>query len=63
MGENQKFTVAFVMLSTAAIAGGMGLKEYIEYAPTIGWILALVFQISALYFAIRWRKEHEKKGE
>jgi hypothetical protein len=43
MNKNRKLTVLFVLLASVSISGGMVLKDYFEYSPTIGWISGLVF--------------------
>lgn len=51
------YTVAFIMLSVASIAGGMALDTIFEYSPLIGWSLGGVFIICAVYFAVKSTKD------
>ncbi|MCM3398156.1 hypothetical protein [Oceanobacillus sp. FSL W7-1309] len=42
------------------MAGGFALKGFNVYAPLIGWVLALVCQVTALVSSIKWK--HDTKG-
>jgi hypothetical protein len=53
MNKNRKLTILIAFLGHAFIAGGMGLKDYIEYSPFIGWLGGMMFQVLALRFAIK----------
>jgi ABC-type transport system involved in cytochrome c biogenesis permease component len=51
--KNRKTAVVFVWMALAFISGGMGLKDYFEYSPTIGWIGGFILLLLSLNFSIK----------
>ncbi|MCA0987450.1 hypothetical protein [Guptibacillus algicola] len=53
IGKDRNYTIFFLMLAPAFIAGGMAMNEYVPYSSAIGWLLAVVCQIIAIVFVVR----------
>jgi hypothetical protein len=49
----RRLTLFFSLMAPAFISGGMGLRNYFEYAPTFGWVTGLVLFLLALIFAVK----------
>ncbi|MDM5340704.1 hypothetical protein QUF84_26300 [Fictibacillus enclensis] len=58
MKRSKNYAVMFLLLSSASVSGGIGLHQYVEYAPTIGYGLAFLFLLAA---AFTTRKKTGKK--
>lgn len=57
MSRNRQLAITFILLGSASIAGGIGLKEYFDYSMVIGAVCGMVFQILALVYAIKQNVE------
>ncbi|PWW28227.1 hypothetical protein DFO73_10642 [Cytobacillus oceanisediminis] len=53
MNKVRRLTLFFSLMAPAFISGGMGLRNYFEYAPTFGWVTGLVLFLLALIFAVK----------
>ena len=53
----KNYTVMFIMLFVASIAGGLALKNVFEYAMIIGFGLGIIFLLWTAYFAGKNKKD------
>lgn len=51
--KRRKLTVALALLAPAFISGGMALRDYFEFSPTVGWISGFVLLLLSLNFAVK----------
>ena len=56
---NKNYTVIFLLLFIASIAGGMAFKNFVDYSMVVGVGLAIIFLLaSAFSFGKRNRKNN-----
>ncbi|WP_270181298.1 hypothetical protein [Alkalihalobacillus sp. CinArs1] len=58
ISKNRNYTIFFLMLAPAFIAGGMALSDIVPFSSVIGWLLALASQVTAIVFAVRRNRIH-----
>lgn len=56
MKKSRRFTVMFLCLTAASSSFGVAAKSWITYAPTISWMLTIIFLAAA---CIAYSKESQ----
>ncbi|UFU00076.1 hypothetical protein KO561_03680 [Radiobacillus kanasensis] len=57
----KNYTVMFIMLFVASIAGGLALKNLFEYSMLIGFGLGVIFLLCSAYFAGKNKKDSKSQ--
>ncbi|WP_235941185.1 hypothetical protein [Paenibacillus puerhi] len=56
-----KIVVLLCLLAVASILFGIAVKDMITFAPTIGWVLAILLFVTATCIAVAKGKSNEKQ--
>ncbi|WP_257347603.1 hypothetical protein [Pseudalkalibacillus decolorationis] len=58
----RNYTVAFLMLFVSSIAGGLALKDILDYSMMFGVSLAVVSLLCAAFFAGKQSQKEDSKN-
>ncbi|MDC3414755.1 hypothetical protein [Terrihalobacillus insolitus] len=57
----KNYTVMFIMMFVASIAGGLALQNVFEYAMVVGFGLGIVFLLCSAYLAGKNKKDSKSQ--